>query len=313
MLAIAAGLLLAWAWPEPGGWLSARGVAAPLLIAIFVCQGLAWSRPTGGESRGLGRAFVWGFLVSQVAGPALGLLALHFLPGPPDYRIGMVLTLAMAPTLVSGAVIAGRAGGDLGAALLLAVGLNLAAVFSLPLVLEFSLGARVSLDTGELLTKLCLLVLLPAVAGRLAARRWPGAVRALGPLARHLPVLAMVLIIYASTAAESSRLAALPVTDFLLLAGAAALGHLALLVLAYAGSRWVWRLAEPLSRAVAIVTSQKTLPLAVAVWSLALARDYPLSVLVPVVFHPVHIFLDGLIATRWARRPTPPPTTASQG
>ena len=302
LLIICLGILLAWFLPEPGKFLKYWGMANPLIIAIFLCQGLAFK---GGELHSgpqLVKAIGWGFIISQIIGPLLAYASVRLLNLQADNLIGFMVICCMAPTLVSGIVLAERAGGDSGTALVLAVGLNLLGILTIPLNLQWSLGAIVRLDTAGLLLKLVLLVLIPAATGQTIRRLQPVWVEQREPIVRTAPIVALGLIVYLSCSSQVDRLKELTFTHLGTLLLPSVTVHLLLLIGGYTGARYLFRLREPACRSVAIVCSQKTLPIAIAVWSIAFADVYPLAVLPALVFHPSQILCDGALATFWKKR-----------
>lgn len=207
----------------------------------------------------------------------------------------------MAPTLVSGAVLAGRAGGDTATALILAVGLNLLGILTIPLNLQWSLGAVVRLHSAGLLFKLVLLVLVPAVIGQAVKRLWSNLAHQQERLVRTIPIAALGIIVYLSISAQADRLKDVTLSHLGSLLLPSVVVHLLLLTAGYMGARYLLRLQEPACRSLAIVCSQKTLPIAIAVWSIAFAEAYPLAVLPALVFHPSQIICDGVLATFWRK------------
>jgi hypothetical protein len=76
LLIICLGILLAWFLPEPGKFLKHWGMLNPLIIAIFLCQGLAFEGSELHSGPQLVKAIGWGFIISQghlLYGPHLGL------------------------------------------------------------------------------------------------------------------------------------------------------------------------------------------------------------------------------------------------
>jgi len=250
----------------------------------------------------LTKVIVWGFVVSQIMGPVLAYASVHFLNWRMDNQIGFMVICCMAPTLVSGVVLAGRAGGDGATALILAVGLNLIGILTIPLNLQWSLGAVVRLDPVNLFFKLVLLVLIPAVIGQAIKRRKPGWADRRERFIRTVPVIALGIIVYISCSSQVDRLKELTLSLLGSLLLPSVVVHLLLLAAGYTGARYLFRLQEPACRSLAIVCSQKTLPIAIAVWSIAFAQMYPLAVLPALIFHPSQILCDGALATLWARR-----------
>jgi predicted Na+-dependent transporter len=276
----------------------------PLILLIFLCQGLGLQAKQLSKGSQLIKAFCWGLVISQGMGPILGYLAVGALQLQADSQVGFIIICSMAPTLVSGAVLATKAGGDSATALVLAVGINLLGIVTIPLNLQWSLGAVVQLDTLGLLVKLVFLVLVPAVAGQLMRRWQPDWAHKQERYTRNIPVIALGIIVYMSCSSQADRLRELTLEHLGALLLPSVTVHLILLAVAYSVGKYLFRIQESASRSVAIVCSQKTLPIAIAVWSIAFAQPYPLAVLPALVFHPSQILLDGALATLWARKKT---------
>ncbi|MGD8916697.1 MAG: bile acid:sodium symporter [Syntrophobacterales bacterium] len=302
LLTICLGIVLAWFLPEPGTILKHWGMSNPLIIAIFFCQGLGLEGRELRRKAQLAKAISWGFVISQIIGPLLAYAAVHVLNWRSDNQIGFMVICCMAPTLVSGAVLAGRAGGESATALILAVALNLLGILTIPLNLQWSLGAVVRLDTAGLLFKLVLLVLVPAVIGQAIKRLQPNWAHQQERFIRTAPIVALGIIVYLSCSSQADRLKELTLSYLGSLLLPSVVVHLLLLAAGYTGARYLFRLQEPACRSLAIVCSQKTLPIAIAVWSIAFAEAYPLAVLPALVFHPSQIFCDGVLATFWGKR-----------
>jgi predicted Na+-dependent transporter len=302
LLTISFGILLAWFLPEPGRVLKHWGMANPLILAIFLCQGLGLEGEELQRKSQLAKALGWGFIISQAFGPLFAYTAVHFLNWQTDNQIGFMLICCMAPTLVSGTVLAERAGGDGVTAIILAVALNLLGIVMIPLNLQWSLGAVVRLDTVGLLVKLVLLVLIPAVIGQTIKSVQPDWAREQQRFIRAVPLLALGIIVYLSCASQVDRLKELTVGHLGSLLLPSLVVHLSLLSAGYAGARYLFHLQERACRSLAIVCSQKTLPIAIAVWSIAFAESYPLAVLPALIFHPSQILCDGVLASYWVKR-----------
>jgi len=225
----------------------------PLILAIFFCQGLGLDGRELQRRSQLAKAIGWGFVISQIIGPLLAYTSVYFLNWRGDNQIGFMVICCMAPTLVSGAVLAGRAGGDGATALILAVGLNLLGILTIPLNLKWSLGAVVRLDTAGLLLKLVLLVLVPAVIGQAIKKLQPEWARQQERLIRIVPVVALGIIVYLSCSSQADRLQELTLSHLGSLLLPSVTVHLLLLAAGYAGARYLLRLEEPSCRSLAIV------------------------------------------------------------
>lgn len=301
-LTVSLAILLAWFFPEPGRILKRWGMSNPLILLIFFCQGLGLEGHELQRGSQLVKAFIWGFVISQIVGPVLAYFSVDLLNWQGDNRVGFTVICCMAPTLVSGAVLASRAGGEGAIALILAVGINIVGILTIPFNLQWSLGAVVRLDSVGLLFKLSFLVLLPAVIGQFIRRRQPAWALKQQVLIRNSPVAALGIIVYLSCSSQAHRLKELTLNHLGSLILPSVILHLILLIAGYIGARYLFRLRESACRSLAIVCSQKTLPIAIAVWSIAFAQLYPLAVLSPLVFHPSQILCDGVLASLWGKK-----------
>lgn len=296
-------LVLAWFFPEPGKSLAGLQLSSLLIIIIFFLQGTVITGRSWQNKSQLTRIMFWGTLVSQVLGPLSGYTMMRFLGWDADFYLGFLLMCCMAPTLVSGIVLATKAGGDSESAVFLTVGINLLAVVAIPLNLLWSAGAVVKIDQWGLLQTLVVLVLLPSLAGWLVRRQRPAWVEQGRSLVKYGPVVALAVVIYLSMAVQVERVKEIEALQLTGILWPALAVHIVLLAVGYWGSRHLFSIAEPTSRSLAIVCSQKTLPMAIAVWAVTFANTYPLAIIPPLVFHIGQIVFDGVLAARWKRVP----------
>ncbi len=181
-------------------------MSSPLILLIFFYQGLGLEAAELQKKSQLLKVFCWGFVISQILGPALGYFSVLSLNWHGDNQVGFILICSMAPTLVSGAVLASRGGGDAATALILAVGINLLGIVTIPFNLQWSLGAVVRLDTAGLILKLIFLVLVPAVVGQLIRHRRPNWAQNQQKFIQNGPIIAMGIIVYLSCSSQADRL-----------------------------------------------------------------------------------------------------------
>lgn len=303
LVGIFTALVLAWFFPLPGMLLADLKLSSLLIFFIFFLQGTVI---TGGllENRSqLVRIILWGVVVSQALGPLTGYAMMKFLGWDADFYLGFMLMCCMAPTLVSGIVLATRAGGDQESAVLLTVGINLLAVAAIPMNLLWSAGAVVKIDQWELLQTLVVLVLLPSLAGWLVRQQRPSWVEQGSSLIRYGPVVALSVVIYLSLAVQVERVKEIEVMQLAGILWPALIVHIVLLAVGYWGARHLFSISEPACRSLAVVCSQKTLPMAVAIWAVTFAHIYPLAIIPPLVFHFGQIVFDGVLAARWKEVP----------
>jgi BASS family bile acid:Na+ symporter/sodium/bile acid cotransporter 7 len=305
VVAISGAIALALVIPGPGQWLAGYPLTTPLIMVIFVCQGIGVRTDELRAVRALLGLVIWGALVALVAAPLLCVAAASLAGWTGDARVGFILAGCMGPTLVTGVVIATQANGQRTTAIVLTVVLSLLTVVTIPLTLRWALGQSVTIDRGGLLLKLVVAILLPAVAGHVWAVHCPRQTARLAGVVKYLPVILLGTLVYLSLAEQAENLRGLPWRLAAQLLVAALVVHYGLLALGYCGARWGLRASEGRSRALAIVTSQKTLPVAVAIWKLAFATQFPLAILAPIVFHMAQVYADGVLARWWSRQPLP--------
>ena len=294
--------------PDMGKWLHKHGLVPWLVVGVFLCQGAAMEHLSIKNLTPYLRSLLCGFVVCHALAPWVAFAMVNLLGWHGDDRVGFFIITCMSPTLASGVVIAAQAGGDRTLALMLTVVLTLAGVLCIPFNLRWVLGAEVALNPLELLGKLSLTVLLPGVIGQTFRWRLPATVKRHGTLLKQLPIFFLGVTVLISISQQADAIMHLTWRRVLELAIPSLTVHYALLGVAWFGGGWL-KLGFRQRRAVAIVASQKTLPVAVAVWAGAFAKDFPLALVPCIVFHLAQIYGDGLIANWWAKR-EPLPETA---
>ncbi len=301
MLTIGMSITLALIVPEAGNWLKSHGVSTACIVGIFLLQGTA-VRVRGAAVSGatLAVSIVLGTLVAYVLAPAAGYAATAAFRWNLQDTVGFLLMCCSTPTIASGVVISVRAKGDHALALFLTVFLILVGIVVIPFALRLTLKTAAHVDQQRLFSQLLFLVLLPAAVGFVARTRFPAVVGRVSGFAQTASVVLLGTTIFISLAAQSQRLRELTFERLGVLAVAAFVVHGALLAVAHTAARSGCRLPEGAARSLAIVSSQKSLPIAIALWAVAFADVYPLAVVAPVVFHSTQILCDSLLANRWA-------------
>ncbi|MDX2053642.1 MAG: bile acid:sodium symporter [Polyangiaceae bacterium] len=302
ILVIALALMLATLEPAFGMALEALGLTQVFIVGIFVLQGLGLDVSAFRRGSELIRSLIWGALVAYGLGPVLGYALLGVVPLADSDRVGFLLMCCTTPTIVSGIVVATRAGGDAAAALFLTVFLNALGILTLPFNLSWTLAAIYPIDQAALFKKLFFYILLPSLFGLGLRRRFPSIIEPTLALRRHGPVLLLGMTVLLAVSPHADVLRQLSLGHLLGLLWPALLVHGLLLAFAYGFGRIGWRLGRSVAISTAFVTSQKSLPVTLAVWSTVFATKYPLALLPALIFHPAQIIFDGFIA-RWAHKP----------
>lgn len=305
LLVLLALLVAGMGWPSAmgpvvgrlnGDWVVA---AVTFIMAITLETSAIW-----GAVRRPGAAWLGAAMNAGVC-PPLGWLVSRVLP--PELAIGVIVATAVPCTLATAAVWTRRAGGNDAVAFLVTMITNLGCFLVVPGWLWLLSGRRTEVDYRAIVIGLVLLVVVPIIVaqllrqwrplGRWATRRK----RWLGWLAQ-LGVLTMVWIGAVSCGEKLEAMddnSILTATNVALLIAAVAAVHGTVLLVGLRTSQAL-RLPRADAIAVAFAGSQKTLMVGAYV---ALAVG-PLAILPMVAYHAVQLFVDTLIADRWAREST---------
>ena len=295
-------------WPEPGramGRLPTQYIAVSI---IFLCSGLLLRTDEIRQALSAWRATVLGVVAILFVTPAIGAVIAFRVPVDPAFQLGLALFMCMPTTLSSGIALTIQARGNAALALLLTVSSNLLGIFTIPFVLVAVFGAmgRVELSAADLLLKLCVSILLPLSAGCYLRRFLGDWVAANRPRITMTSNLALISVPWMKFSDSSERLAAIDPSSLLVVIAAGLVIHGVYLAVNSLSTRLL-RLPLAARKAVVILASQKTLPVALTV--LALVPDSALTpetkglMAIPcITSHLGQIFVDAIVATRWARR-----------
>ncbi len=304
LLALAAGALLGALVPDR--LRPAVALLPPRAVVSLALFFMAW----GLESRSLGRSLLrplpalWASAISYGLVPLLAWAFARWLPVAMDFRAGLVI-MAAAPCTLASAVLWTRLGGGNEAVALLTVVLTTATSWLVtPLWLAPLAGGRVvSLDTVGMMRDLLLYMVVPVLAGQLA-RAVPAlaalATRRKGVLGVLSQLLILAILLKAATDAGGrlrTNAADYDLVSVLVIAAAGVVTHLTALGVGLGGSRLLG-FDRPSRVAVAFACSQKTLPVALLVFTDFFRESYPLAVLPIVLYHFSQLVADTFIADR---------------
>ena len=293
-------LVVAMAEPVPGAVLHANGVVPWMVVTIFLVNGYQINLRELPRASKVAPASLVAVLISLLISPLIGLVVVSAFALPPDVALGLMVMATVPPTLSSGIVMTQVAGGNAPKALFLTILLNLIGVFTIPLMLQLTLGSA-GLDTVSpllMFKQLVLLVLVPFVVG--------AAVRVLVGrpshhwLLRYLPSACVITTVWASASASSDMLKALDVGLLLLVLFGALAIHGSLLILCWL-ARYLYRPRRDEWLALLFTASQKTLPIALGVLAV-MHQSVGAAVVACIVFHFLQLFIDSLIASEMGRR-----------
>ena len=291
-------------YPVPGIYMATLPTQYIAVSIIFICSGLTLRTEEIREALDTWRATLWGNLSILLITPVLGVWLAYQLPLEHSFQLGLALFCCMPTTLSSGLALTVQARGSLAQALLLTVSTNLLGIFTVPFVLTHLLGTigDIELSAYDLLGKLCLTILLPLAFGKYLQRFVATWVQANKASITIVSNTALILVPWMKFSESSDRLLQVAWGSLFVLILAGLLIHILYLVINDGISRLL-RLPLLARKAVVLLASQKTLPVAMTVLAF-LPIDAQLKGLVAIpciTFHLSQIFLDAVLATRWGQ------------
>ncbi len=280
--------------PSAGLFLADNNGLKILVFIIFLVSGHQTGRNALALDRRLGTIFFAAILISLVLGPLLGLFAGRILNYPFYLAMGLIITGTVPPTLSSGVVITEVSGGNTSLALFLTISLNLLGIISIPFILDLFLKAAgpVDIDQFSLFIKMFFLVLLPFGTGKML-QMLPGP-RKNFPFLSYINSSCVILIVYSSLATSRQAFSGLLFADYMLIVTGVAMVHLPLLLAGFAAGKTL-QLKTADTKALVFVSSQKTLPIAIAILA-SIAIDTGDAIIVCLIFHFFQLFIDSLLA-----------------
>ena len=299
------GLLL----PGPGIYMAALPTQYIAVSIIFFISGLLLRTDEILAAVSAWPATLWGCVSILLLTPVIGALIAVRLPLEPAFQIGLALFCCMPTTLSSGIALTGQARGNVALALLLTVLTNIGGIFTVPFALAFLLNpvlqtvGPVELSAADLLAKLCVSILLPLAIGKYLRRfveDWATAQRARLSLGSNL---ALISVPWMKFSQSSERLMQVAAAELLLLVVAGLAIH-ALYLLINITAVKLLPIGWPEGKAVALLASQKTLPVAMTVLAFLPVPDEAKGLIaIPcITFHLGQIFVDAFLATHWGNR-----------
>jgi sodium/bile acid cotransporter 7 len=294
--------LVGLSFPQPGIYMAGLPTQYVAVSIIFICSGMLLRTSEVRSALSAWKATAWGSFSILLFTPLIGAALALQLPLAPEFQLGLILFCCMPTTLSSGIALTIQARGNMALALLLTVLTNILGVFTVPFLLERLLEAagNVELSGGQLLLDLCLSILLPLALGRLLQSflaGWIGRHRAHITMASNLALISIPWMKFSQSAEKLGQLLA---SSLVLVVLAGALIHLLYLAFNDGASRLL-RLPLEARKAVVILASQKTLPVAMTVLAfLPVPAETKGLIAIPcITSHLTQIFLDAFLASRW--------------
>ncbi len=208
LLMIAIALVLAIVAPGPGITMKTLGFSGPITFLVFLLQGMSIDLKNFARGGRIIPLFLWGFLLAYVLAPLLGCAASAAFGLRNDDLVGFLLMCSMTPTIASGVILSGRAGGERTTAVALTAVLMLIGMLVIPFTLNILLSRAVALRVSDLVRQLVLTVLVPAVLGQAIRLIFPALMdlAAIRRLDKDAPAVLIGLTIYISLAPQADKL-----------------------------------------------------------------------------------------------------------
>ena len=306
--------------PEAGQAAHAAGGVPAATSLVFLLTGLGLRRTDVRDALTRPVPVLYGILATLVLAPCLGVPLLELGPYLPDsvpaeFLAGLAAMLCMPTTLSTGVILTQQVGGNAALALLLLVATNVLGVFTLPYAIQavFGVAGAASVDPVPLVHSLAHTMLAPLFVGIVIRAIIPGMWRLLDAarlISRLLQQACLVATPWMSISVYADQLGEMHPSALAVAAAAAAALHIALLlfntvmasVLRLGGS--LPRPAARVRRPVILATSQKTLPVCVAVLDqLGSALGAPGLVVLPcVAYHLLQVLIDSALVAIWLQR-----------
>jgi sodium/bile acid cotransporter 7 len=313
LLGLLAAVALAFLFPAPG---ARGGVLQPEIInnggiaLILFLQGLSLALEKIKRGAGNWRLHAliqaYTFVIFPIVGLALNALTGVFWPGEPEaIRQGFLYLCVLPSTISTSVVLTAVARGNTAGALFNAALSNIAGVIATPLLVQLLMNRTGQAGPiGPLLLKITLLTLVPFGAGMLLRPRLAAWVDARKLWVMRISNTVILFIVYSAFCdSVQERIWATHGLGLTLQVLGVVLGLFGLMSALVFVSCQVLRLGREDRIAAYFCSVKKTLAMGVplAVLIFGDRADLPLILLPVMFYHPVQLFLNGLLANRWAR------------
>lgn len=295
--------------PGPGIYMATLPTQYVAVSIIFFISGLLLRTDEILAAISAWPATLWGCVSILAITPVIGAMMAVRLPMEPAFQIGLALFCCMPTTLSSGIALTTQARGNVALALLLTVLTNIGGIFTVPFALALLLNpvlqtvGPVELSAADLLAKLCVSILVPLALGKYVRRFLEGWVTARRSQLSLASNVALICVPWMKFSQSSERLMQVAPSELLLLVTAGLAIHILYLLLNM-GAVKLLPIGVAEGKAVVLLASQKTLPVAVTVLAFLPVPDETKGLIaIPcITFHLGQIFLDAFVATHWGNR-----------
>jgi sodium/bile acid cotransporter 7 len=316
-------ITLALSWPLPG-----RELGTPMsgdfpiaqtccIVVIFFISGLTLKTADIKKALGQRAALAYGIITILFVTPMLGFALVQIPFEPVEFRYGLALFACVPTTLTSGVTLVTSALGNGVMALMLTVTTNVLGVFTVPFILNAVLLSAPGGDSGgadtdmaaaaaKLLLKLVISIIIPMAVGKGTREFVEQAPKLTTKYKTELGLTnnsCLIAIVWMSISKSRGKLVRESALNIFVIVVAGVTLHMFFLAMNWVMTTPVLRLPEAERRAVLLMTSQKTLPVAVTIiayldetrWG-----GHGLIAIPCIVGHVSQLFIDAYIASIWA-------------
>jgi sodium/bile acid cotransporter 7 len=314
ILGLLGAVIVAFLWPEPGahgGGLHADVVSNAGIALILFLQGLSLALEQVKRGAGNWRlhTIIQGF--TFVVFPIVGLLFNFVMPflwadEPPAIRDGFLYLCVLPSTISTSVVLTAVARGNTVGALFNAAVSNILGVIATPILVQLLMnktGAHGSF--GPLLLKITMLTLVPFAAGMILRRWFHRQVDARKIWITRISNAVILFIVYAAFCdSVKQRIWQEHGVSLTLQVALLVVALFAVMSALVYGACRVFRLGREDLIAAYFCSVKKTLAMGVplAVLIFGERTDLPLILLPIMFYHPLQLFLNGLMANHWAKQ-----------
>lgn len=283
------------------------------VVIIFLISGFRLKTDAVIKALKQPAGLMYSWLLILLVTPCLGFAAVRLPLQPREFAYGLALFCCVPTTLTSGAaLISGCKGANRASelALLVTISTNLAGVFTTPCFLGLVLqGADVSIDIVNLLVKLALSLLLPTLIGKALQAKIPNGAKISKDYKTSLTIISnfnLVFVVWQSVSRSQSTITSQPAGRIVACIACGVLLHIVFWCINI-GMFWAPGVADVhCRRAVFLLSSQKTLPVALAIISSLPEESFGQAGLValPCIFgHLSQLIIDSFLVDYWAKHP----------
>mmetsp|Transcript_16138 Transcript_16138/g.22749 ORF Transcript_16138/g.22749 Transcript_16138/m.22749 type:complete len:341 (-) Transcript_16138:295-1317(-) len=311
----AVAILVALTYPEAGTYVSKfkfqgfRIVQTLNVMVIFFISGLKLkaAEAKAAVSKEGSTATIYGLVMILLVTPLAGFVAIEIPFQVKEFSYGLAVFAATPTTIAAGVALVALSEGNSALALLLTVFSNLIGVVTTPFWLKFMLASTdVEIDAVDLLIKMFISVLVPLVIGQVIHNLVPSTVPWCAShkiLLRIISITSLSMIVWQTISRSASEILSVSGEAMITIIAAGFILHIAYLAITWPVCKYVLKLAPAELKAVVIMSTEKPLPVCVAIITFLTTLGSEGMLTIPaIVGQQTQLFIDSFIAGKWSEK-----------